>query len=317
MGEHIFISYASEDAVFAQLVKMTLEASNIEVWLDSGNLRMGEEWRDAIDRGIDTAGAVLVILTPHSSRSEYVTYEWAYALGKGKRIIPLLYKETNIHPRLDVIQHEDFQDPQAFPWAKLILEVKNQLKSVKSDDNAPDLIQDMTANDLKKLIAGAVALANANASRHPGSGTLEETDVSDAAESVVEVMRGSPEKQRGSRNKLYVLWVDDRPNNNQYERAAFESVGYSFTLALSTQEALQILEQQTFAAIISDMGRKEGPNEGYVLLDAVRKKDDQIPYFFYSRSNTPKDKQKALERGAQGFTNSANELLRLVSSYLS
>jgi CheY-like chemotaxis protein len=47
-------------------------------------------------------------------------------------------------------------------------------------------------------------------------------------------------------------------------------MGITFTLARSTQEALATLSKQRFAAIISDMGRKEGPSEGYVLLDAVR-----------------------------------------------
>ena len=63
-----------------------------------------------------------------------------------------------------------------------------------------------------------------------------------------------------------MLWVDDRPENNVYERQAFEEQGLHFRLALSTEEALQILKQEKFAAIISDMGRKEGPKEGYVLL---------------------------------------------------
>lgn len=53
--------------------------------------------------------------------------------------------------------------------------------------------------------------------------------------------------------------VDDRPDNNTYERDAFESVGITFTLARSTAEALQVLGKDRFAAIISDMGRAEGP----------------------------------------------------------
>ena len=58
-------------------------------------------------------------------------------------------------------------------------------------------------------------------------------------------------------NKL--LWVNDRPENNVYERKAMESMGLEFTLVLSTDEALQMLGVHRFAAIISDIGRKEGP----------------------------------------------------------
>ena len=59
-------------------------------------------------------------------------------------------------------------------------------------------------------------------------------------------------------------------------------MGFSFTLALSTDEALQTLSKERFAAIISDMGRQEGPREGYRLLDAVHRKGDKIPFFIYA-----------------------------------
>lgn len=52
----------------------------------------------------------------------------------------------------------------------------------------------------------------------------------------------------------HVLWVDDRPNNNIYERRAFEAVGIRFTLAVSTADALQRLSNEQFDAIISDIG---------------------------------------------------------------
>ena len=48
-----------------------------------------------------------------------------------------------------------------------------------------------------------------------------------------------------------------------------EAMGIQFTLAESTDEALRILATNRFAAIISDMGRLEGPREGYKLLERV------------------------------------------------
>jgi DNA-binding NtrC family response regulator len=52
-----------------------------------------------------------------------------------------------------------------------------------------------------------------------------------------------------------------------------EAMGLEFTLALSTEEALRVLANRRFAAIISDMRRKEGPREGYALLEGLRTKD--------------------------------------------
>jgi CheY-like chemotaxis protein len=111
----------------------------------------------------------------------------------------------------------------------------------------------------------------------------------------------------------HVLWVDDRPLNNTYERKAFEAVGLRFTLALSTDEALSKIGVERFAAIISDMGRKEGPREGYTLLDGIRKRGDKTPLFFYAASNAPEHKRETEAHGGQGCTNNAQELFQMVT----
>ena len=91
--------------------------------------------------------------------------------------------------------------------------------------------------------------------------------------------------------------MDDRPENNTHERKAFEAMGLTFTLALSTSEAFERLAQSRYAAIVSDMGRREGPREGYVLLDRLRKEGDRTPLFFYAASNAPEHKRQTIEHG--------------------
>lgn len=113
-----------------------------------------------------------------------------------------------------------------------------------------------------------------------------------------------------------ILWVDDRPENNIYERRAFQAVGFEFTISETTNDALDELSKNKFAAIISDMGRREGPQEGYVLLEEVRKRGDATPFFIYAGSNAPHHTRMALERGAQGNTNNANELFKLVTRHI-
>jgi len=131
---------------------------------------------------------------------------------------------------------------------------------------------------------------------------------------IVELVRDTSSAKRESikRGRNHVLWVDDRPDNNINERQAFEALGVSFLLAESTQEALEKISQYNFSAIISDMGRKEGPREGYVLLDELRRQGNQIPLFFYAASNSPEHKQETLAHGGQGCTNRAQELFQMV-----
>ena len=96
----------------------------------------------------------------------------------------------------------------------------------------------------------------------------------------------------------------------------FESLGLTFDLALSTDEALDRLGGARYGAIISDMGRREGPREGYRLLAAVRASGSTTPFFIYAGSNAPEHKREAAERGAQGSTNIASELVDMVSQAL-
>jgi CheY-like chemotaxis protein len=115
-----------------------------------------------------------------------------------------------------------------------------------------------------------------------------------------------------SGRRSHVLWVDDRPENNVNERAAFEALGISFTLALSTTEALARVEASDFAVVISDMGRAEGPREGYVLLDKLRKSGNQTPLYFYVASSEPQHVRETFEHGGQGCTSQPQELFRMV-----
>lgn len=149
----------------------------------------------------------------------------------------------------------------------------------------------------------------AAASAKGGDGTAER-NISKVLQVVKEAAPHDVSRSDGWRK--HVLWVDDRPENNVYERRAFEAVGLSFSLALSTNEALKLLEQQQFAAVISDMSRKEGTREGYVLLDTMRASGNETPLFFYAASNEPKHKKETADHGGQGCTNSAQELFQIV-----
>ena len=154
-----------------------------------------------------------------------------------------------------------------------------------------------------------VASLGAATGRHQGPAT--EADIRKIVESVQYVTATRPGGISNWRNQI--LWVDDRPENNTYEREAFEAIGLRFTLVLSTDEAFEKLSQNKYSVIISDMGRREGPREGYVLLDRLRKDGDLTPLFFYATSNAPEHVQETLEHGGQGCTNDPRHLFEMVT----
>lgn len=109
-----------------------------------------------------------------------------------------------------------------------------------------------------------------------------------------------------------ILWVDDCPENNYYERSILENYGFKFTLALSTEQAMQFLRQNEYGLIISDMKRKEGDQEGYILLEKIRAADFNIPFIIYASMTSELYKKETNARGGQGNTSDPRELIELV-----
>ncbi len=108
----------------------------------------------------------------------------------------------------------------------------------------------MSVDDIVKLIEAIVKLLNVKVAR----------EARIAADIVAEVVTPGVVRRTSKSN---ILWVDDRPSNNIYERQALEALGISFTLAKSTEEALEKISKQSFDAIISDMGRPPDSRAGY------------------------------------------------------
>lgn len=134
---HIFISYNEDEADFATVLKTELEKAGFDIWLDRDQLHPGADWSDAIDHGLRTASAIVLVLSPSSRASEYVTYEWSYAIGAGIPVVPVLRRDTAIHPRLDRLQHLDFRTTDARPWSKLVDELQSIEKASQSHWRPP------------------------------------------------------------------------------------------------------------------------------------------------------------------------------------
>ena len=157
----------------------------------------------------------------------------------------------------------------------------------------------------------SVAFLSAAQARRDGVGNVrpeDERQVSDVVETVVRRVRGTNESQ--------ILWVDDRPENNVWERRALMAAGAEIKLALTTTQALELLDVQAFDLVISDMGRVEGPREGYALLDAMRQRGDKTPLVFYAASNSADHKNETRQHGGQGCTNDPTELFDLVMALI-
>ncbi|TAV19054.1 response regulator [Rhizobium ruizarguesonis] len=106
-----------------------------------------------------------------------------------------------------------------------------------------------------------------------------------------------------------LLWVDDRPGNNKQLAHLFRSVGVDVIEVPNTAAGLAIIGDQ-FDLVISDMGRKEGPREGFALIEALRSRGNEIPILIFASgyARSANNRNDAIIAGAQLCTNDSQEL---------
>ena len=92
----VFLSYARNDRAFVDRMYDALIKHDYSVWLDREQLKGSDLWMQEVTSAIDRAvarGFVLLLLSPNSVRSEVISREIQYALGKaaGKaNVIPIM-----------------------------------------------------------------------------------------------------------------------------------------------------------------------------------------------------------------------------------
>ena len=313
----VFISHSFENKPEFENIGDALARADVEYW-NPAEIQPGASLRDQLRRAVEDCSVCVFIATRRALDSSWCGTELGAFWGAGKPIIVYLAE-----PSLE--EHELPPIVQGDVWERRIARVVARAGELVKSDGAVGMhgskaspnVGNMSREELERIIVGAISLAAATA-KDSQAFTYEQVGMAakGAAASVAEGLKEAKQVVDVSSNawRKQILWVDDRPDNNTFERRAFESLGLTITLALSTDEALQLLSKKRFGAILSDMGRKEGPREGYVLLDALRSGGDNTPFFIYSASNSAEYKREA--HGAQGSTNNPRELFEMVTKIL-
>jgi len=318
----VFISYSFDDQPDFENVADWLDNLSVPYWKPA-EIKSGESLREQLREAIGSCAVCIFIATRNSVASSWCNAELGAFWGAGIPIITYRADSSLVQGDLPPIVQGDVWDQKLSHIATRAAElVKQKERSGTGPISPGDKITNITVGQLEKIFAGAVSLVRASEDRgspvvDPAAGP--EDRALDAAGHVLRAADAASHigREPGDVWRRRILWVDDRPDNNIYERQVFESLGFTFELALSTDEALERLKDSRYGAIISDMGRPEGPREGYRLLEAVRASDRVTPFFIYASSNRPEHKREAAERGAQGSTNGASELVELVTQALS
>lgn len=96
----IFVSHNTLDAPFINPMVDTLRQRGIEVWKAPESILPGEDWVDAIERGLSQSTHVVLVISPSAVESEWVRLEMNTAIRlerEGKiKIIPLNYQPCDV-----------------------------------------------------------------------------------------------------------------------------------------------------------------------------------------------------------------------------
>jgi CheY-like chemotaxis protein len=309
-----FLSYTrTDDQFFGGYItafRAALEAGvqvvtgdrSFRLFQDVEGIVIGEQWQKKLAEVIGRASFFLPMLTPlflssPNCREEielFIAREGA--LGRDDMILPIYLVNS---PLLEKAEERE-RDPVA-------REIARRERYDWRENGWLPLEQPAARKAVLTLArAIATALERIAAPQRHGLEAAHGDDAT-AGERIAAVGGAAKLEKPGERQ---VLWVDDRPANNVFERAALESYGIRFTLVGSTSEAEKLLAAGRFDAIISDLGRPDDRQAGLTLLRIVRGTGNAVPYFLYT--GVAAAAWLGRVAGAQGVTADPDELVAMV-----
>lgn len=316
-GALAFLSYTRKDDDFfggyiTEFRKLLENAVHVvtgdrsfRVFQDVEGIVLGENWQKKLNEVVDRSSFFVPMLSPlffnsdacRDESEQFLAHE--RSLERDDLILPIYFLTC---PRLEKPE-ERAKDGLATAFAT------RQMYDWREQANTP--IGEPATRTAILGLARAVEGALGRLDLGPRKGGREES--ARAAGELTAGVAGDVKRERLSPRKI--LWVDDKPENNVWERHALESYGVRFTLARDTSEAERLVGAEgPFAAIISDLGRPGDAKAGFTLLSKLRDSRNQTPYFIYTAGIAAKLGPVAQSLGTQGLTDNPDALVEMVVS---
>ena len=101
----VFVSYSHEDAATARHIAAALQGAGMKVWIDGGELLVGDSLIDRIANGIHDADFLIALVSHSSVQSNWCKYEVGLAIygrittGRIK-VLPVRVGDVEMPPAL-------------------------------------------------------------------------------------------------------------------------------------------------------------------------------------------------------------------------
>lgn len=97
MNRNVFLSYSHDNKTKEPALKIanSLNEMGLHVWLDQLEIKVGESWKEAVEKGINDSSCVIALVSPHDKESLHYQEELQTALSKGKPIFPVIINNAS------------------------------------------------------------------------------------------------------------------------------------------------------------------------------------------------------------------------------
>ena len=158
---YIFMAYSHKDRKKQQHLSSELKKHGYDVWVYDEKIGFGSKWTNSIEKALQQATALIVLVSANSNESEWVQQELMYAEHLQKPIYPVRIDDANIPFQLAKIQYLDYQKPNKKALDKLLFALKAPFEIFAKSEEALDVYernlsqkQNSPINEIKLNIVG-------------------------------------------------------------------------------------------------------------------------------------------------------------------
>lgn len=155
MAYRLFVSHGFRDTLILERLRSSFSQPGIQLYVAEADPRYGESLPKKIEKAIDSADAVLVVMTKQASESASVNQEIGYAKKAGKQIIALVEQGASIGVLLQGIEYLLFSIDKLADAAERVV---NYVETVVEKKKTRDDILEFSLILVSIAIIGLIAL---------------------------------------------------------------------------------------------------------------------------------------------------------------
>lgn len=134
-GTNVFISYASDAKPMAEELAEALETQGMNPWVDFKDLHPGQRWKEELERAIDAAQWLVILVGTDSRATPWQEAEWSAALAHTwadheKRLLPVVFGDSDLPPFLrNWVSLRINPQTESSTWARHVLDTLRNFRN--------------------------------------------------------------------------------------------------------------------------------------------------------------------------------------------